>query len=390
MLVQARWWDAVMAAGLLACGILLGASTPFNRSPVGWAALAGVALVYLLLARRQFAREDGPVTLPLAACGVLTAVFVGVGVFSYPALATLQCVAYPLVWTLPWRLRPAIAANLAIAVAVFLGYGLSPVIGYGAWLEGAAVAALSLVFSLALGIWISRIAAYGAERARLLGELTAAQDELAAMHREAGETSERARFARELHDTVTQSLTGVVMLAERAGAQLRAGAATDAAASVALVESAAREALGEARALVATMTPVAADSGLAEALRRLGARFQRETGIGVEIHAAERHLPRDREVVLLRCAQEGLANVRKHARASHVVVDVTADEAGGQLALVVRDDGVGVDSSTAVDDSGFGIAGMRERVGMLGGRLTLGNAAHGGVELAITIPLGAA
>jgi signal transduction histidine kinase len=159
---------------------------------------------------------------------------------------------------------------------------------------------------------------------------------------------------------------------------------------VALVESAAREALGEARALVATMTPVAADSGLAEALRRLGARFQRETGIGVEIHVAERHLPRDREVVLLRCAQEGLANVRKHARASHVVVDVTADEAGGELALVVRDDGVGVDSSVAVDDGGFGIAGMRERVGMLGGRLTLGNAAHGGAELAITIPLGAA
>jgi signal transduction histidine kinase len=72
------------------------------------------------------------------------------------------------------------------------------------------------------------------------------------------------------------------------------------------------------------------------------------------------------------------------------VVEVTADAAGGELALVVRDDGVGVDPGAVGDDSGFGVAGMRERVGMLGGRLTLGRAPGGGAELAITIPVAAA
>jgi signal transduction histidine kinase len=386
MLIQARWWDAVMAAGLVACGVLLGASAPFRRDPVAWGVLVALALVYVFLARRQFTRPDGPATAALVTCAALTAALVGVGVYRYPALATLQCVAYPLVWTLPWRVRAAIVANVGIAVAVFLGYGLSPIEGPTRWLEATGVAALSVAFSLVLGVWISRIAEYGVERGRLLAELTAAQDELATMHRRAGETSERARLARELHDTVTQSLTGLVMLSERAGAQLRAGEVTDAAASVSLVESTAREVLREARALVATMTPVSADSGLADALRRVAARFERETGVVVETHVAEQHLDREHEVVLLRCAQEGLANVRKHAHASRVVIEVGADAAAGELALSVRDDGVGV--GVVGDDAGFGIAGMRERVGMLGGRLSLGSGPGGGAELAVVIPLG--
>jgi len=386
MPVQARWWDGVMAAGLVACAVLLAASPPFNRNPMAWGILAAFGLVYVLLARRQFALPEGPVKTTLVACAGLAAALLGVAVYIYPALATLQCIAYPLVWTLPWRLRPAIIANLAVGVAVFLGYGLSPVRG-GGWLVGLGVAVLSVVFSLVLGLWISRIADLGVERGRLLGELTAAQDELAAMHRQAGETSERARFARELHDTVTQSLTGLVMLAERAGAQLHAGELTDAGASLAIVESTAREALAEARALVATMSPVSAESGLADALRRLAARFERETGVIVETRVAERHLPREQEVVLLRCAQEGLANVRKHAHARHVTVAVGTDDDSGELALTVRDDGVGVRDGSAAEESGFGIAGMRERVAMLGGRLTIGSPASGGAELSIVIPL---
>lgn len=387
MLIQARWWDAVMAAGLVACGVLLAASIPFNRNPVAWGVLVGLALVYLLLARKQFRRPDGNVTVALVSCGALTALLVGVGVFTYPPLATLQCVAYPLAWTLPWRFRAAVVANVGIAVAVFLGYGLSPANARDSWGEALGVAVLSVVFSLVLGIWISKIVEFGAERGRLLAELTATQDELATLHRQAGETSERARLARELHDTVTQSLTGLVMLSERAGAQLRAGEVTDAAASVSLVESTAREVLAEARALVATMTPVSTDSGLADALARVAARFERETGVAVETRVAERRIAREQEVVLLRCAQEGLANVRKHAHASHVVIEVSADDGEGELALRVRDDGVGV--GTVGEDTGFGIAGMRERVGMLGGRLSIGSGPGGGAELAIVIPLGA-
>ncbi|WP_022882065.1 sensor histidine kinase [Gryllotalpicola ginsengisoli] len=427
MLIQPRWWDAVIAAGLGACGVLLGMSEPFNRNPVSWCMLAGFALVYAFLARRLLTVADGTAPVASVACAVIVAALVGVSVYGYPALATLQCVAYPLVWTLPWSgTRGAIAANLAIGVAVFLGYGLSPMNGRDAagWTGGAAVAVLSVTFSIVLGVWISNIARYGAERARLLAELTAAQDELAAMHREAGVTSERARLAREVHDTVAQSLTALVMLAERAGRELRGGDPSTPAETIATIEATARETLAETRALVATTTPVPMESGLAEALGRLAARFRRETGIEVTVDVGpdgpdgpgvpggpdgpdggEPRIAREQEVVLLRCAQEGLANVRKHAAAQRVELEVAlvsaGDPAGTEARLTVRDDGVGVREASddpgtggggfgdgGFGDRGFGLDGMRERVRMLGGRLTLANRPTGGAELVIALPVG--
>ena len=121
-----------------------------------------------------------------------------------------------------------------------------------------------------LGLWITRIAEVGAERARLLDELQAAQGELAAMHRDAGVTDERARLAREIHDTIAQSLTGLVMVAQRGGqpprAASRASQRHPCASDIELIEQMAREALTEARGLVASLTPVGADAGLADAL----------------------------------------------------------------------------------------------------------------------------
>src|SRR5690606_35797230 len=99
-------------------------------------------------------------------------------------------------------------------------------------------AALTVLFSftgsVALGLWIWRIAQYGDERARLLDELTAAQDELAVLHRDAGVTTERERLARELHDTIAQSLAGMVLLAQRSRRELGSGRLTDA--TLALLE----------------------------------------------------------------------------------------------------------------------------------------------------------
>ncbi|MCL2515432.1 MAG: sensor histidine kinase [Microbacteriaceae bacterium] len=393
-MVTRPWgWDAAVAAGVLVCALMTWLMGPGIVADTGqpgwvpWALLALFAAAYAAVGRRAIYRP-APGSL-LFGYSALVVILAGAMCLLIPSLATIQCVAYPLAWC-TLRTRWAIVQSCAIAVAVFVGFLLSPVQQSQPYLlaTSAAIAALSLAFALFLGLYISHIAAYGHERARLLAELTAAQDELATMHRQAGETSERARLARELHDTVTQSLTGLVMLSERAGAQLRAGQSAEAAASVSLVESAAREALDEARSLVATMTPVATDSGLAEALRRVGARFERETGVVVETQVVEQQLPREQEVVLLRCAQEGLANVRKHAQARRVVVAVTRDEATGAVALSVRDDGVGLTAESLGDDPGFGVAGMCERVGMLGGTLTLGTRPGGGAELAIVIPSG--
>ena len=152
--------------------------------------------------------------------------------------------------------------------------------------------------------------------------------------------------------------------------------------TIALIEQTAREALGEARALVAANAAVPVESGLADALVRLGERFARETGVRVETHVEPVPLDRDLEVVLLRCTQEALANVRKHAHATSARVDVVARD--DEVELTVEDDGVG--PAGADEDSGFGVSGMRERLALVGGRLSLEPGATTGTVLRATVP----
>ena len=92
-----------------------------------------------------------------------------------------------------------------------------------------ATAGFSVAFAIALGLWIASIVEYGEERARLLAELTAAQAEVEALSRDRGAAEERERLAREIHDTLAQTLAGLVILAERAGRQSRDGRADAAA-----------------------------------------------------------------------------------------------------------------------------------------------------------------
>jgi signal transduction histidine kinase len=135
---------------------------------------------------------------------------------------------------------------------------------------------------------------------------------------------------------------------------------------------------------VATLAPVATDGGLAAALDRLGASFERETGVAVQVRSEVADLDRELEVVLLRCAQEGLANVRKHAGASNAWIGV-ADSPDG-VVLTVRDDGVGPRELAASGDVGFGLTGMRDRTALVGGDFAFGPAEGGGALLRVTVP----
>lgn len=362
--VPQRGWDLAVVAVSALVLVLIAASAPDPWRPAVLAAtLAVFVAAWFVLGRR--ALDGGRGWLPML-CLLVAVCAVGAAVS--PAFAVFQGLAFPLAWTLPVRMRTALVANTAVAVAVGTGYALGTSL-----LEALAVQGLSLAFSFAMGFWISRIEQRSQSRQDLVDRLTAAQGEVAALNREAGAAAERERLARELHDTLTQSLTGIVMLAERA----RSRHPDDP--GLAVLEDAGRQAMTEARGLVAASAGVPLDGGLDAALQALAERFRRETGLAVEV-AVTAEVPRGREVVVLRCAQEGLANVRKHARASGVTVQVSRD--GEDVVLTVADDGRGPGGG-----DGFGLAGMRDRLALVGGEARLRPGGAAGSVLTVRVPL---
>lgn len=394
-----RWWDLAFAAAAVGLVVVSGLGAwPPSASEFGAATAMGLLIVGYYAFGRFAIGDAVPPWRPLLWCSVMI-VLLCVGVAFEPVSSFMQAVIFPSIWFLSPRLRHAIVLNVLTGIAIVVGYVLNS--GTDALALGLVNAVLSVTFSMALGLWITRIATLGEERARLLDELTAAQDELAAMHRAAGVVSERERLAREIHDTIAQSLTAQVMLAQRGRIQLGAGAASAAIdGTLEMLETGARDALGEARALVASLTPAGVGDGtLSETLARLAARFERETGVRVAVDLdpalATLGLGRELEVVLLRCSQEGLANVRKHAAASHAWLTLSVTDAAAQLR--VGDDGRGLKPVANGDDenadrpagTGFGVNGMRERVGLVGGTLELCDRGGGGVELRVTVPVSA-
>jgi signal transduction histidine kinase len=248
---------------------------------------------------------------------------------------------------------------------------------------GLLIALVSFGFSIAIGLWITSLSEYANERAALVDDLTSAQAEIAALNRERGAYAERERLARDLHDTLAQSLAGLVMLAERARRQSQEGRTAAATQSTAQLEDVARTALVEARVLVARTAAVPAEPAFGTAVERLVERFRSEAGLVIDLSAADVSADRETQVVVLRCLQEALANVRKHAGASRVSVRV--ELVGTAVELVVADDGRGFDQDHR--EGGFGLDGMGERVRIVGGRLDVTSEPGAGTEVRVRLPL---
>jgi signal transduction histidine kinase len=250
--------------------------------------------------------------------------------------------------------------------------------------SAAGIAALGVAFSVAFGSWVSDIIDRSEERAALIEQLEATRAELGRAQHEAGTLAERQRLAAEIHDTIAQGFSSIVMLVQAAEAAM----ASDPAAArqyLALASAAARENLAEARGMVAGLAPASLDGGgLDDALRRLAAQTTAELGIeaDLQIRGPRRELATGAQVVLLRVCQEALSNVRKHAAAHRA--QIMLSYGSDAVRLEVRDDGAGFDPARV--SGGFGLRGMRGRVTEAGGSLSVRSEPGAGATVIVEVP----
>jgi len=193
--------------------------------------------------------------------------------------------------------------------------------------------------------------------------------------------SERRRWARELHDETLQALGGLNVLLKSAGRSSDPAVLREAIADAS--EHLARE-IENLRAIITELRPAALDElGLAPALTTLVKRV--ETASGLAIDAAidlDRRLADEQETVAYRVVQEALSNIVKHAHATNASVAVGTED--GELHITVADDGRGFDPASPT--GGFGLVGMRERIDLAGGRLTI-ERADPGTRVTVALPV---
>jgi signal transduction histidine kinase len=382
-----RGWDvAFYLMWALGVGALLVAEPRGGSRTVALVTFGVLLVAYTVIGRRAAATAD--LRLAFAYLAILAAC-VTVIVANVPMGSLLLFIAYSQVWYLTPSRRVGIALTIALSVAIFGTLAVvNDVDTLTEVVELVTEAGIAVAFAILLGLWVTTVVEQSEERADLLARLEAAQAAAAASHHAAGVLAERERMAREIHDTLAQGFTSIVMLAQTAAADLRRRRSDDAATRLALIERTARENLAEARALVAASAPVGlAESTLAEALERLAARFGEETGVRVRLVAdddALAGLTRDREVILLRAAQEALTNVRRHAQATRVELVLAAD-GPDTVRLEVVDDGRGMPQAAV---EGFGLRGMRDRVATGGGSLAVTSGDGTGTSVQVTMPTG--
>ncbi len=241
--------------------------------------------------------------------------------------------------------------------------------------------------SIILGFWISNIIEQSTQRRQLIEQLEAARAELAAAERREGILEERQRLAREIHDTLAQGFTSIIMHLEAAEQALSDPKTTQK--HIDWARSTAHSSLDQVRRVVRELRPDSLEKqSLPEAIERTAARWGEETSIPVTTKSTgdPAPLPLNVEVTLLRAAQEALHNIRKYAQATEVQLTLSYME--DMVILDIQDDGVGLDGAKPSSLSGgFGLQAMRERVEACGGTVTLESDPGEGTTVVITIPL---
>lgn len=322
---------------------------------------------------------------------VAGAVWLGVITLEWIALLWLTPEAAYLVFPLFFlylhllgRLWGSAAIVVATAIAI-CALGI-----HGGWTAGGVVGPIvGAGVALLIGLGYEALAREAQQREALMQELLATRGQLAATERESGVLAERARLAREIHDTVAQGLSSIQMLLHAAERADPDGAGVE---HVVLARETAASALADARHFIRELTPPDLDGrGLGGALRRLASTQWAAQGLPVEVRVSDAvDLPMHVQTALLRIAQGAIANVIQHADADSATITLTVG--GDRLQFTIADDGRGFDPAqspgapTGRSDS-FGLRAIRERVDQLGGTLAVTSAPGEGTALTIDLTL---
>ncbi len=313
----------------------------------------------------------------------------------------------------PWRLAGVAAVAAVAAIAQTSGVHKSVLFHLAIFLVALALNVLFLC-SLTWFLWISdkRLDALAEANRRLeasIAENEGLHRQLLVQAREAGILDERQRMAREIHDTLAQGLAGIVTQLQ--AAEQAAGNPAEWRRHFAAATRLARENLAEARRSVHALRPEPLETArLSEALADIAGRWSAANGIPVQFTTtgAVRPIRPEVEFALLRAAQEALANVAKHAQASRV--GLTVSYMKNEVALDVRDDGVGFDPALLGDraqasarlnevsggngdgrrpdgdGSGFGLIAMRQRIEAVSGTVHIESEPGGGTAISACVP----
>jgi NarL family two-component system sensor histidine kinase YdfH len=196
-------------------------------------------------------------------------------------------------------------------------------------------------------------------------------------------TAERERMARELHDTLSQGLAGLILQLEAADAHLGHGRPEKAQVIVAQAMENARATLSDARRAISNLRGNHFGE-LGELLRLEVSRFETATGLPCAFHAdSTPPLPDPVKETVFRAVSEALTNIARHAQAAEASVNLTVTSAA--LNVEIKDNGIGFDPA-AIPAGHYGLLGLRERVRLTGGQLTLESAPQKGTILKIEIP----
>ncbi|MET3919406.1 sensor histidine kinase [Arthrobacter sp. UYEF20] len=322
------------------------------------------------------------------------------------ASADFVWLAFPLFFLqlhiLPRRLAlPAIALSTGLLVAALWFHNRGPD-GNALQLPMVLGPGFGAAFAVVTGL-AYRALYLEAENQRLAAEeLRRTRAELARSQHDAGTLAERSRLAREIHDTLAQGFSSILLMGRSAEKAIGNGDPATARDRLRIIQETASANLAEARNFVRGLqSPALAENSLVNSLRRLCEKTETEAaarGTGIrcrfDLEGTPVQLPNPYQTTLLRAAQASLANVWVHAKASTAVV--TLSFLGSEVAMDIYDDGVGFDPAAPgdpagrPDGSGYGLRSLRERVAALSGGLDIESTPGEGTVVAIRLPLAAA